>query len=659
MSIIIVPPREVLIRRFHGDGHAYEVDRFVEDVQAAWKARKDLTAEERKDLLWQYLGEAVREELSCRGDDLQHDPEATIRLLREIYGEKRSVSQLMAQFQMVIQGQQESVRAYSHRLHRAFKTLVSRQLTLQVPQTDVEFLRDQFVENLSQASVRRQLQERVFQDPKIPFMALRDAAIRWSGDEDPGAEPAYVAALQARPKELALPRSRLEDKVDKLAEQLSALLTHWAQNPQVSSSQRAPRRRPEAETRICYNCHQRGHLAHHCQNAKKQEPAVIQSLTVAGGPGPSSTIHKLVGHCPTLTVYLQGVPVTAVIDSGSQVSTVTETFFKKSLKNISLRTATPLSLRAANGLAIPYNGYFITDLEVNKEELRDKGFLVIKDPVGVSTPPCLLGMNVLQDLTTLAHLIKPPVVTSKAWRGGKAHSPRESTLVSAKSVSTIQATGEDPRMKDRVVQPLDQPFRPDPSIVSDPTACLHASMTTVRVDRPEEPEAVVPPNPSSIKTPGGSAGECPQTWSSKKDRQVKNMPVAELAIGDLVLLRQPPLGRRRIADLDGPTIYVVVEIPPITGGCYAIKKKNGPSGTRRVASTQIRKYVPPRVQPPSPRPVKVESPAAPGYNQVVYKVQLPGPGTASNPTVPGIPLRRLTRERKTPSRPDLYVCPVG
>jgi hypothetical protein len=277
-NIIIVPPREVHIRRFHGDSHASEVDRFIEEVRAAWKVRKDLTADEQKDLLWQYLGEAVREELSCRGDDLNRDPEATIRLLREVYGEKRSVSQLMAQFQTVQQGPHESVRAYSHRLHRAFKTLVARQGTLQVPQTDTEFLRDQFLENLSQSSVRRQLQELVFHDPKTPFMALRDAAIRWSGDEDPGAEPAYVAALQARPKEEpALPRSKLEDKVDRLAEQLSALLTHLAQNPpaafpQVPAGRRVLRRRPEAETRTCYNCHQQGHLARHCRLAKNGGP---------------------------------------------------------------------------------------------------------------------------------------------------------------------------------------------------------------------------------------------------------------------------------------------------------------------------------------------------------------------------------------------------
>ncbi|XP_059141889.1 protein NYNRIN-like [Physella acuta] len=144
-----------------------------------------------------------------------------------------------------------------------------------------------------------------------------------------------------------------------------------------------------------------------------------------------------------------------------------------------------------------------------------------------------------------------------------------------------------------------------------------------------------------------------QIEATKRDRQANNRPAAELAIGDLVLLRQHPLGRHKMADLYGPTVYVVVEVPPITGGCYAIKKKDGPSGTRRVASTQIRRYVPPRAQPPSPRPVKVIPPATPGYSHIIYKVQLPGTRAAGNPTVPDIPLRRSVRERRVPSRLDL------
>ena len=466
--IIIVPPRETHIRRFHGDGHASEVERFVEEVRAAWRARKDLSAEEKKDLLWQYLGEAVREELSCRGDDVEHDPEATVKLLQEVYGEKRSVSQLMALFQMVVQGPHETVRAYSHRLHRAFKTLTSRQTTLRVPLADSEFLRDQFVENLCQAPVRRQLQEIVFQDPRSNFLTLREAAIRWAGDEDPSIEPASIAALQARPSvSAAPPKSKLEDKVDKLAEQLSTLVALMAQREtQLASADQWS----GVETRTCYRCYQKGHIARNCRAEKKREPSVGWSPT-AEGLGSGSTLHKLVGHCPTITIFIEGVPVSAIIDSGSQVSTVNETFYERHLKNLMLQTGTHLTLRAANGLTIPHVGYFFTNVRVNQETVADKGFLVIRDPVGGSSPPCLLGMNVLQDLVTLATLIQPPTLPPTAWHKGKARSPRELTLAPARSISSVQATGGIPGTSDILVQPLQRSFHPDPLVIPGLTSC--------------------------------------------------------------------------------------------------------------------------------------------------------------------------------------------
>ena len=112
-------------------------------------------------------------------------------------------------------------------------------------------------------------------------------------------------------------------------------------------------------------------------------------------------------------------------------------------------------------------------------------------------------------------------------------------------------------------------------------------------------------------------------------------------------------------------MYIIVDVPPITGGCYAIKKREGPSGVRRVASTQIKKYVPPKAPPRStqPAPIKPLPPLpAPNYVHLEYKVLLPGPlGVVSPsdtvrpekaPTL-AVPLRRSTRDRKPPRTIDL------
>lgn len=104
-------------------------------------------------------------------------------------------------------------------------------------------------------------------------------------------------------------------------------------------------------------------------------------------------------------------------------------------------------------------------MKIRNEELHLRGFLVIKDPVGGSATRCLLGMYVIQGLKTVEHLIKPPVSPPNIWRGGTARSPRELTLVPAKSVSSVRATGSDTRMSNIFVQPLEQSFHPDLLVV--------------------------------------------------------------------------------------------------------------------------------------------------------------------------------------------------
>ena len=53
-----------------------------------------------------------------------------------------------------------------------------------------------------------------------------------------------------------------------------------------------------------------------------------------------------------------GVSVSCLVDTGSMVSTITESFFQEQFAHLDrLRSCHWLQLRAANGLAIPHIGY--------------------------------------------------------------------------------------------------------------------------------------------------------------------------------------------------------------------------------------------------------------------------------------------------------------
>ncbi|KAL1263544.1 hypothetical protein QQF64_006283 [Cirrhinus molitorella] len=109
---------------------------------------------------------------------------------------------------------------------------------------------------------------------------------------------------------------------------------------------------------------------------------------------------RLMSGCPQLVASIGGVSVVCLIDTGSMVSTITESCFLKSFKpwgQERLKVCQWLQLRAANGLAIPYIGYMELDVELCGKIVPECGILVVKDPPGdmCTQVPGVLGMNVL------------------------------------------------------------------------------------------------------------------------------------------------------------------------------------------------------------------------------------------------------------------------
>ena len=81
---------------------------------------------------------------------------------------------------------------------------------------------------------------------------------------------------------------------------------------------------------------------------------------------------------------LGGVHVRCLLDSGSQVSTITESFFNKHFRprrSKLLDTNQWLTLTAANGLEIPYIGYLELDFEAQGVTIPQRGILVVRDPL--------------------------------------------------------------------------------------------------------------------------------------------------------------------------------------------------------------------------------------------------------------------------------------
>lgn len=110
---------------------------------------------------------------------------------------------------------------------------------------------------------------------------------------------------------------------------------------------------------------------------------------------------KLVSSCPHLKVDMGGVNVPCLVDTGSMVSTVTESFFRQHFEpwgQERLKSCNWLQLRAANGLDIPFLGYLELDVELCGKLISQCGVLVVRDPPGDASlqVPGVMGMNVIQ-----------------------------------------------------------------------------------------------------------------------------------------------------------------------------------------------------------------------------------------------------------------------
>lgn len=94
-----------------------------------------------------------------------------------------------------------------------------------------------------------------------------------------------------------------------------------------------------------------------------------QSQTV-GGESPADSrqliIDRAVGTCPEIDALIEGQQIKCLLDTGSQISTVTESFHMKLAKKKELTDVTKLmKVTGANELDIPYIWYVEVQVEVN------------------------------------------------------------------------------------------------------------------------------------------------------------------------------------------------------------------------------------------------------------------------------------------------------
>lgn len=123
-----------------------------------------------------------------------------------------------------------------------------------------------------------------------------------------------------------------------------------------------------------------------------------------------------------------GIQVCCLLDSGSQVSSITESFFNRHFlprgSNL-LDTNKWLTLTTANGLEIPYIGHLEVDCEAQGVTILQRDIVVARDPPDLQSGlrkeavPGLIGINTIQEITQETSTLQAVAKAMTLVQGGE------------------------------------------------------------------------------------------------------------------------------------------------------------------------------------------------------------------------------------------------
>ena len=166
---------------------------------------------------------------------------------------------------------------------------------------------------------------------------------------------------------------------------------------------------------------------------------------------------QIVGTCPTIQILVNNVPLTCLVDTGSQVTTVTESFYKHFVSQLPglIDVSSFIKLNASNGLEIPLHGLLVSSVTLEKQVYADVHILVVKDSVNPymrtkkADVPGVIGCNLLkllkQAMESSSLLQESTVVQQmvQAYDKHLLHCEEINTLTQKQNVLSFVKTADD------------------------------------------------------------------------------------------------------------------------------------------------------------------------------------------------------------------------
>lgn len=444
--------------KFNGDPG--ELEEWIREARASIAAQ-GLDGQAAAEFLLSYLDGSARREVRYADPQLRADPDGVFDLLQDAFGERLTATQLLNQFCSRNQRERESLQTFSHSLMELLDRALQQDPQC-VPNRD-HALRDNFAQKVKNKELRRLLTYTIRRNAQATFHEIREEAYKWLEDggeapkrevaahmEEFGVTPSPRSAMEvesSHTQKLLRLFERQQQSIDTLCEELKDSRREVKELVQELREERQERRRQESHPTTGYGLSRGGgnfrggaNFGRGNRRGFRGRGAPAQSgPTPEGNAAEREAAHadakeqqivesqfeqvmaKSIGRRPIIKAFFGGVEISCLMDTGSQVTTMTESFYKEKIAPAYpdlLETGRWFRIRAANGLEVPYLGIVTLPVGVKDQTLPDVGILVIKDAVGnqfsESSVPGILGTNVLLHLPGYDNLIPDQERSSKA-----------------------------------------------------------------------------------------------------------------------------------------------------------------------------------------------------------------------------------------------------
>ncbi|XP_062380954.1 uncharacterized protein LOC134069109 [Sardina pilchardus] len=397
-----------------------------------------LNSKQQVDLVMGALEGEPKREVELLEEDKKDTVDKILKFLEQLYGREAGLAELRGAFFTCRQHSGEGVGSFILRLRECRCRWRKKEPT---EGDDNDTLRSQLVAGMLMGPAKRELQRMIRRNPGLTFaeacMEAREveregaSEVTTEGVEsrrayvppsrDPGAPPgdppAQPDAWRTALKEELV--QELRNQVKELRESLlgelrTGMTLRGGGGPPSSDGPLRGRSRQGQGTGavarwddqgrpICLHCGRVGHMRRECPDRRalpRDPPAESRAVRpLVEGEGVEPALREaLVGDSPLVQVLAAGRPVSCIIDTGSQVTLFSKALFEKQVQGVEMRGAHEvpwLTLKAVNGLKLPYVGYVVLDFTVAGVVIPQRGVVIVEDQ-HLPASHGILGMNVIR-----------------------------------------------------------------------------------------------------------------------------------------------------------------------------------------------------------------------------------------------------------------------